>query len=342
MDVFIFGVGRSGTTMLYSLCQSIYHHLYGDAYISSYEPYIWNPHLFNAPYDQTRKLFGKTSSISIEGIYTHLQTPMFVKEEPLPNTLNDVSLNDVFYDRFSEHSENTAPHLVKFIRANGRMNLFRRLNPKAKFILMIRNPVDLVNSVKHKFSFYGDDFYPSDFPRFCKELKEANLLTIDEERATWAEKQAEYCTQMNRAAIDFALSDTNTLIFEYDNFNFDKSASVERLCQFLKVPFEADFDEKVSSPTGPVTSSITLSEQEFISIVRFDASHDELCDRVGISRTKSSLDISHRYKGKCNNIDYDPSLDGLTTNPLRRMVRQKDHQLRELMHTLSRVNFNVR
>jgi|GEM_PF-5472265 len=337
MDIFIFGVGRSGTTMLYSLCQSIYHHLYGDAYNSTYEPYIWNPHVFNAPYEKTRKLFGKTSSVSIEGIYTHLQTPMFLDDSSLPGTIKNG-----FYDRFSESGEHSTPHLVKFIRGNGRMNLFRYLNPKAKFILMIRNPIDLVNSVKHKFSFYGDDFYPSDFPRFCKELRDARLLTIDEETSTWGEKQAEYCTQMNRAAVEFALRDSNSLTLEYDNFNSDKPASVARLCEFLQAPFEPGFANKVAAPTGPTTGAITLSENEFSSITRFDASHDKLCTQAGIERARPGAEVSRRYKGKCNNIDYDPGLDGLTTNPLRRMVRQKDHQIRELMHTLSRVNFNVR
>ena len=65
MDVFVFGIGCSGTTMIYSLMQSIFSQLYGDSYFSSYEPFIWDKDKFNGPYEKVSGLFGKTSSMSI-------------------------------------------------------------------------------------------------------------------------------------------------------------------------------------------------------------------------------------------------------------------------------------
>ena len=316
--------------MVYSLCQSIFHHQYGDAYRSSYEPYIWNSELFDAPYQKTQSLFGKTGSLSIEGIWHHLQTSMFVGEV----SKHGVMENN-FYARFTRRDGNPTPHLAKLIRGNGRMHLFRFLNPQAKFVLMIRNPIDVVNSVKYKFSFYGDDFYPSDFPRFCEELDSVKKLTIEPETANWAEKQAEYCYQMNRAAVEFAALDANTVIFEFDNFVYDKAESIFRLLDFLQFPEDAAFINNLASPTGPTTNSITLSESEFASIAGFDDLYEELCKKVGIMRIRTGPEVIKRYEGKCNSENYDSSLDGMVTNPLRRIIREKNAQIWALERRLA-------
>ena len=51
-DVFIFGIGCSGTTMTYSLLQSLFTRLYGKNYYSTYEPFIWDREKFNRPYKE--------------------------------------------------------------------------------------------------------------------------------------------------------------------------------------------------------------------------------------------------------------------------------------------------
>lgn len=328
-DVFIFGVGRSGTTMVYGFCQRVFQHLVGKNYRSIYEPYIWNSVLFNKPYEECAEHFGKTSSISIEGIHNHLNTPLFSSENP-----DLKALDDDFYQKFMPSGDSVI-QVVKLIRGNGRMALFRQLNPEAKFIVMIRNPIDVVNSVKYKSSFFGDDFYPSDYPRFCQELKETGSLTTDPESASWAERHAEYCYQMNRAALEFSAHDQNTMVFEYDNFAKDKAAAMGQVLRFLELPEEPEFLAHLEAPIGPTTPSVSLSESEFNAIARFEELHDVLCMQAGIRRSKAGLEVLKQYKGQCTNDDYDENYDGLTTNPLRRVIWRLKTQIRGLEEKLA-------
>ena len=130
-DVFVFGVGRSGTTMTYCLLQSMFSHHYAEHCHFTYEPYIWDPEQFTRPYANMADLFGKTSSLSVSGIYAHFNTPLFISGAWQPGILDAV-----FYHRFRSRADNQ-PHLVKFVRGNGRMRLFRALNPQARFVLCV-------------------------------------------------------------------------------------------------------------------------------------------------------------------------------------------------------------
>ena len=82
--------------MTYDLLQSIFERKYGTSYFSSYEPYIWNREKFNCPYKDAASLFGRTSSLSIEGIHSHVTTPMFVD-----NALCDKHQYDEFLQHFT-------------------------------------------------------------------------------------------------------------------------------------------------------------------------------------------------------------------------------------------------
>ena len=333
MDVLVFGVGRSGTTMTYSLLQSIFGHLYGDGYDSVYEPYIWDRHTFNAPYDQTKKYFGKTSSLSVEGIYQHFKTPLFVG-----SAKRDDYQENEFYRQFIDSPVRSKPQLAKLIRGNGRMSIFRALNPRARFLLVIRNPVDVVNSVKNKFCFFGEDFYPSDYPRFRAELIRKNKLVVRHSEPNWAEKQAEYCYQMNRAAVEFSVDDPNTMLIEYDNFIQTKNASVRKICEFLRIEYSDTFTQGVNSASGPVTSLNALSVSEYESALRFDPYHTQLCEQVGLKRARTMADIRKRYEDNCHAKDHDPRFDGLTTNRLRFVINRQSQRISELEEMLAKKN----
>ncbi len=329
MDIFVFGVGRSGTTMVYSLIQYMLGKHFDGQYRSTYEPYVWNRDIFDAPYEKTLQSFGKTASVSIEGIYNHLQTPLFIGpdyEHPLED--------NTFYRHFRAGPPNAPPHVFKLIRGNGRMAWFRRLNPDARFVLVIRNPVDVVNSVKHKFSFYGEDFYPSDFPRFCEELERESQLVLHPSVATWAQRQAEYSYQMSRSALEYAKTDDAALVLEYDDFVRNTESGVDRLCRFLALENRPDFLEKLASPTGPVTAKVTLSRSEFTSIWEYDTLYNELCYRSGLTRGKPSTELLEQYEARFNEADYNPEYDDYTTNRLRLIIRQKNDQIRTLEEKL--------
>jgi len=124
MDIFVFGIGCSGTTMTYSLLQNIFARLYGENYHSSYEPFLWDKEKFNLPYKKASNLFSKTSSLSVEGIYNHVKTPLFVDA-----AAKNKYLDNKFFKHFSSMHGPGMPHLAKLIRGNGRMPIFRALNP---------------------------------------------------------------------------------------------------------------------------------------------------------------------------------------------------------------------
>ncbi len=323
LDVFVFGVARSGTTLTYTLVQEILSTSFDGDLQSTYEPFIWNVRVFDDFYRDTRSLFQRTSSLSIDGIYSHLQMPMFIEKRRAAE-----DCGHAFFRRFSGERPGNGPHVAKLIRGNGRMAVFRGLNPDAKFVLVLRNPIDNVNSVKNKFSFYGDDFYPSDFERFCDELGDRLILNPDS--AGWAEKQAEYSIQMNRAALEFASGDSRTLIFEYDHFVCNQRESVAKLCDHLGVEFRDAYVEHLESPVGAQTPRIALSELEYRSIEHYEDRYQELCDRYGIDRSSSSEDIHRKYRGNCRADCLDLQYEGVTTDRLRTVIREKDELIRSL------------
>ncbi len=323
IDVFVFGVGRSGTTMAYVLIQEILRDACDGDVLWSYEPFIWNVEVFDDLYESTKSLFGRTSSLNIEGIYRHLNMPMFVEK-----VRSTDHRDHAFFRRFSLLRPGGGSHVAKLIRANGRMAVFRDLNPAAKFVLMVRNPVDNVNSVKHKFSYYGDDFYPSDFQRFCDEVGDGLVLSPD--TATWAEKQAEYSFQMSRAALDFARGDSQSLVFEYDRFVRNQRESVAKLCGHLDIEFRDAYVGQLASPVGSMTPRIALSEVEYQSIAHYEDRYQELCDRYGLDRQVDSADVHRHYRGNCGAECLDPRYEGLTANRLRNVIREKDEAIKLL------------
>ena len=327
-DVFVFGVGRSGTTMMYCLLQSMLGHYYPDRCHFTYEPYIWNPDLFTGLYAEMRGLFGKTASLSVSGIYANAKTPLFLRGCWKPGVLKQI-----FYHRFEPRTDEKL-HLVKFVRGSGRMRLFRDLNPDAKFILMIRNPLDVVNSLKGKFSFFGDDFYPSDFPRFCNELDAAGGTTFTTAAPSWAERQAEYCYQMNRAALAYASNDPTTLVIDYDLIAGEWGALARRICDHLNLPVSPDWSEQLATPSGPTTNRIALSESERTALERYAHLHEALCRSSVLAQARPAEDVIASYRGRCTEADYDPAYDGQVTNPLRRTIRGQERKIRELEQAL--------
>lgn len=319
-DIFVFGVGRSGTTVTYGYCQKTLARLAKRPIRSVYEPFLWKTDLFDRPYEDCARFFGKTSSVSIAGIYNHLSIPLFSFTPPDPKIIGNT-----FFAQFGP-SEKRPARLFKIIRGNGRLNLFRALNPHARFLVLIRNPLACVNSVKYKFDYFGSDFYPSDLERFCDELHVAGKPTIDPMTAVWAVRQAEYVHQMNAAAVEFALSDPLTLLVEYDAFVRDKPRTAAAIAQFLGWPEEQHEGAGFSKTMGPATSSIVLSETEFNAIAPYARRHVELCEQFQAKNANHEAQLLERFRGKCLGSDYDARYDGLVPNALRRAIRSLEHQ----------------
>ena len=262
MKLGIFGVGRSGTTAVYVGVQSLILAEQQNKYGYFYEPYLWSHSVFNAPYSEIQNKFGLTSSISIDGVYAHCKTPLFVE--------NSTPEHDHF---MSEVFDSSDSFLVKSIRACGRLKLYLEHFPDLKLIYIVRNPLDTVNSVINLFSFYGDEFHPSDKDRFTQEVslnlgfKLPNHEDLNE--AKWSFIWWKY---MNLAALKAAQEyPDRVFIIAYEAFRENPSISLQAIAEFFEIAYSDRSLLNLERPVGPYTSRINLTADD----VQFIKTHDD-------------------------------------------------------------------
>ena len=166
IKVAVLGVGRSGTTMIYKILQDILYYDTENRLDCVYEPFLWDRKTFDGPYEQVTRSFENIDALSYEGIYNHKKLPLFIPEQ---YDLRGEPSAYAYIKDFSTPLQKGNSLLIKLIRANGRFSLLKQCAPDLKSIFIIRNPIDVINSVINLFSFYGDDFYSSDFPRLIIE-----------------------------------------------------------------------------------------------------------------------------------------------------------------------------
>ena len=165
MEILVSGVGRSGTTALYDFLTK-YFEAQGIRSKSFYEPFLWG--LEDREFVQPAA-FDTTSAISIRGLATHCSIPLFAGEISVPKQFKE------FVDQLRPQP-NSEIWFCKCIRASGRLRWFLDCLPSLKVICIFRNPVSVLNSVLERFSFFGDEFHPSDTKRFYAELRDLGLI----------------------------------------------------------------------------------------------------------------------------------------------------------------------
>ncbi|MEO0407440.1 MAG: sulfotransferase [Cyanobacteria bacterium P01_A01_bin.135] len=251
MKLGVFGVGRSGTTALYT---GIQHMLLasGTPCRFLYEPYLWSPKVFDAPFTTVTQRFQSTNSLSVEGLYAHHVTPLFAGQG------NPV--HDQFLKALTQGSDS---FLLKSIRANGRLSLFLEAFPDLKAVLIIRNPLDVVNSVIDRFSFFGDEFHPSDKPRFIAEVSSrfaiAELGDVPKNEVVWALWWWRY---MNRAALQTAEQHRErVLVVAYEAFNQNPVRGLQHIGEFLGLDLQTLTTYK-GRPVGEVSKQVYLHPQD--------------------------------------------------------------------------------
>ena len=158
--------------------------------------------------------------------------------------------------------------LAKFIRANGRLAYLDELYPEGRFILTLRNPFDVVNSVITKFSFFGAEFHKNDYPRFARDVQRLFGVQLPAERELPAAYRAAlWCHFMNLAALHHAKGKPNYKIIVYEDFQANREAYTKAICEHIGASYKSTYDAATAASVGRVTKGApALSDNEVAAI----------------------------------------------------------------------------
>jgi hypothetical protein len=339
MKVCILGVGRSGTTALYTFMQKIMIDLYEDNVDFIYEPFLWDKNRFNGIYCDVIEYFREMDSISIKGLYHHQMLPLLITN-PRGYSKNEY-LNGIF-----QKNKSHLNILVKFIRANGRFLLLNKICPGCKFIYVIRNPIDVINSVIIRFSFFGSEFHKDDFKRFVKEVNSLYGEVINaRDIKSRVEKEVLYWFYMNRFALEvFKKVTSKPLIICYEDYIQNRNRWVDRICDFLGIEQKKRYYGFSENPGGSNTKTINLDKYESRLLEGYLEKYKELLEMAG---TGCDIDYN-RLITKYSDLPHKSSeirpIPGKTPNYLNnrlkdmaRIIQQKDKEIRTLKQKLKQM-----
>ncbi len=291
MKTIIVGTGRSGTTALYTLIQEILLKNRSETDFV-YEPFLRDKTYFNARYDEAARNAQYMDSLSFEGIFNHLTIPLFVPDpEPYQNNS---------YLQRILNPQQPPNMLAKFIRANGRLLLLKRVCPDCKIIFIIRNPVDVVNSLMDKFSFYGGEFHKDDLTRFIDETNKLfGLAQRLEDFKTTAEKEFLFWYYMNRFALETLKQKEiagAALAVCCENYNKEREFHVKKICDFLGLDFSPDFLETAKKRVGSITRTFTIPSDHLELYKKYLQEYYTLAADYGFEIGVKAEEILAKYK----------------------------------------------
>lgn len=256
--VLISGIGRSGTTTMFNMLGQAYLKQYKHAECV-YEPYLWNI----AGARKTANVKGQpfsTDQLDPYSIYVHTQTPLFLEGR---HELHDDWLNRVFQpkQKDDQHASNI---LCKVIRGSGRLRAILSKFSNLKVVISTRNPVDTINSSLGMFSFFGDEFHPTDRYRFLSYVQDAykepaSLSSIKNE-LQWATLWWHYFT-LESFSVFNDFPDRVTLV-PYEVYVQDKKKHIIDAARFLGIKEEFVDDSLLDNMVGPVTKASYLNVRD--------------------------------------------------------------------------------
>jgi hypothetical protein len=253
MKIVIAGVARSGTTLLYESFARRLLTVGNEGITLNYEPYLWRS---SSP--QVADTSFSTATLDTYGIYVHTNTPLFLSGRH--------ELHDEWLDRRVTITAG-GWGLTKIIRGGGRLSAWLSASKDIHVVIILRNPMDVLNSIRGRFSFFGTEFHPSDFGRFHRERRAAGRQG---ELQSWVERSLAWHVDMTKAMLQSAdLFPERTSVVLYENLVVNPE-SVAAMLNDRALPHESPlrrsklFDLGMSS--GPTTDSInlTLAEQHMI------------------------------------------------------------------------------
>jgi hypothetical protein len=290
----VFGVGRSGTTMIYKILQDILYNNTGNRLNCVYEPFLWDRNTFDQPYELVTGKFEDVSALSYEGIYHHKKLPLFITDTYKLGVEQGRYIKNLLTPLQRGNSL-----LIKFIRANGRYQLFKQCSPDLKSIFIIRNPLDVINSVINRFSYYGDDFYVSDYPRLFQEVSNGLISPLPNIISeSCGQREFLYWYTMNKYFLERYGVDKDVLIICYENYVKDKKFWIEKICSFLDIEFEFNFLDNVDRVIGPTAGEINIEADDYSFLKPFVYDYIEMVKQQNISVNFDINEILMRYENR--------------------------------------------
>jgi uncharacterized coiled-coil protein SlyX len=334
-QVLIFGVGRSGTTAIYTLLQEILLNNYPDDIDFVYEPFFWDRQTFNKRYSDYKNDFTKTQSLSLDGIIADRTTDLFIGAEPDKQSIEHEYLQSIVA---SSSKKNV---ITKFIRANGRISLFRKIAPKAKILFVIRNPLDVVNSAVNMFDFFGDDFLPSDLKRFKTEVKRTPMYSKEITFGSREENTFAYWYYMNRHFVNYYKSNPqNIMPIVYEDYISKKESSIRAICDFLDIKYKDSYVEVSNTKVGRISTNLNLTKVGCEYLKSKMGLYAELTSELGFNLKIS--EFIDKYSRMSFNVNKNDSYCAKNTlflksviNNLATLDKNKQNEIKKLEHKVS-------
>ena len=237
------GVGRSGTTLTYSVLLSAARAEVPNT-LGRYEPFLWGEQTWDKLPSEFGDAFSRTDAISAAGIFAHKQIPLFLD--------SNTPQMRAFLDETLPRNRSV---VAKLIRGAGRLAAFLEHDPDLKIVHLVRNPLDVVNSALLHFSFFGGEFHKSDEARFEAEAQSkfpgAHRQIESEPEAI---KALEWWRLMNEAALKSAEQFPDRLmVYPYERLMEDVAGGMAEIISFLGGQGTAINEELLSEKVGPVT-----------------------------------------------------------------------------------------
>jgi len=333
VKVVIFGVGRSGTSSIYSLLQNIMLDVYGDGttdYV--YEPFLWDREIFNDFYENYGEKYNYLDSLSVEGLYWHQKIPMFI--EDTQDYLYNSYVKSLLLPRGGKSNL-----LMKSIRMNGRFKLFENLaDEDTKFIFIIRNPVDVVNSVITKFSFFGNNYHKSDETRFFQQIKDIYNERYYSEELSEVEKQVIYWKYMNRFTLDYVMNyRKRALLLVYELYAKKPANTLDMICRYLGIESKKIYLDFITRRVGANTSGNNISYKDYIGLETYLDEYIKILEDIDCSYSLNREAIKVKYQKPCE-IFYHQLNKGKIANVLEKQILHKDFLIFNKKNVIKKLN----
>lgn len=330
MKILINGVGRSGTSFLTETVKKIIYHEKNIKPNCIYEPFLWGEPTWNIDYEKQNYLYTKMSSISYEGVFNHQELPLYIDD---PKQFID----NLYLRKILDMGE---INIIKFVKGLGRIKLFHAMEPSAKHLFIMRNPIDNLNSVVSHGSLLGDEWHKSDDKKMYKEFKKINYKTNNNEDSSLFEKELDWWYSMNEFYLkETSKLDLDVLYLTFENLVNNFESSIIKICKHLGVNFNKNYLNLLNKQRGSQTKKKLLNKKNFDNCSYYMERYKNLISTYNLDCDFNLDDVYKNYKN-LNNKEYDRSNIGLTPNATIVKMREKQFfsKVKYFIHTLFKYN----